>query len=89
MREYARAAFWFESAGRCSDATDRERRFAAFSRYRAGDDRVSLELWQALLESTDSPQMQELAEKMIARLEARIAAGASDGATGPDREPGL
>ena len=74
LQQYERAAFWFESAGRCSDATDRERRFAAFSRYRAGDDRVSLELWYALLESTDSPDMQELAVKMIDKLESRLQA---------------
>ena len=81
MQEYARAAFWFESAGRCSDATDRERRFAAFSHYRAGDDRVALELWYALLESTDSPQMQDLAVTMINKLEARLARTRSNQST--------
>ena len=89
MREYARAAFWFESAGQCSDATDKEKRFAAFSHYKAGDDRVSLALWYALLESTDSPQMQELAETMIGKLEARIAQGSQGGAERPRPEEGL
>ena len=72
MREYDRAAFWFESAGACSDASDKEQRFAAFARYKAGDDQVSLELWYSLLESTDSPDMQTLAVKMIKKLEARM-----------------
>lgn len=71
-RDYDRAALWFDFAGRCSDATDRERRFAAFAKHRAGDDAVSLELWKALLESTDNPQMKDLAEKMIKKLARQI-----------------
>lgn len=70
--DYERAAHWFEVAGRCSDATDKESRFAAFARYRAGDDRVSLELWKNLYETTDSPHMKELAEKMIEKLDKKI-----------------
>lgn len=70
--DYPRASYWFDVASRCADATDRERRFAAFSRFRMGDDRVSLELWLALQESTESPQMKELAEKMIQKLKNRI-----------------
>jgi hypothetical protein len=70
--DYLRAAHWFEMAGRCSDATDKESRFAAFARYRAGDDRVSLELWQNLYQTTDSPHMKELAVKMIEKLTRRI-----------------
>ncbi len=72
FRDFPRAAMWFEAAGRCPDATDRERRFAAFARYRSGDDRVSLELWRTLLESTESPQMQELALKMVQKLTRRL-----------------
>ncbi len=87
MHEYSRAAFWFESAGQCSDATDREKRFAAFSRYKAGDDKVSLELWITLLESTDSPQMQELAIKMIDKLEAKMSYGPPAPAAGYQQEP--
>ncbi len=71
-QDYPRAAHWFEMAGRCSDATARETRFAAFARYRAGDDRVSLALWKDLLANSASPQMQELAEKMIRKLERKI-----------------
>lgn len=70
--DYLRAAHWFEMAGKCPDATDKESRFAAFARYRAGDDRVSLELWKSLLQSTDSNHMKELAIKMIEKLTRRI-----------------
>ena len=48
------------------------RRFAAFARYRAGDDRVSLALWEDLLQTSQSPQMQELAEKMIRKLQRKL-----------------
>ncbi len=71
-KDYPRASFWFETAARCTDATDREKRFAAFARYQAGDDRVSLELWKSLLGSTENPQMIELARKMIAEISQRI-----------------
>lgn len=71
-RDYLRAAYWFEVAGRCSDATDKEPRFAAFARYRAGDDRVSLELWKNLYETTDSPHMRELAVMMMDKLTRKI-----------------
>jgi tetratricopeptide (TPR) repeat protein len=66
--DYDRAAHWFQMAGRCSDATDKETRFAAFAKFKSGDDRVSLALWKDLLETTDSPQMKGLAEKMINQL---------------------
>jgi hypothetical protein len=72
FRDFPRAAVWFEAAGRCPNATDRERRFAAFARYRAGDDGMSLELWRTMLESTESPQMQDLALKMVEKLTRRI-----------------
>ncbi len=71
-RDYPRAAHWFEMASRCSDATAREQRFAAFARYRAGDDRVSLALWEDLLQTSKSPQMQELAQKMIRKLQRKL-----------------
>ena len=67
--DFDRASFWFEAASRCSDATDRESRFAAFARYKAGDDAVSLELWKELRNATSSPDMQALADKMIKQLE--------------------
>lgn len=70
--DYPRASYWFEEAGRCSDATDKEPRFAAFARYKAGDDRVSLALWRNLFETTDSQQMKDLAVKMIEKLNRKI-----------------
>ena len=66
--DYLRAAHWFQTASECSDASDKEARFAAFARQKAGDDRVSLALWKNLYETTDSPQMKELAEKMMTKL---------------------
>jgi len=66
--DYDRAAYWFQMAGRCADATDKEARFAAFAKFKSGDDRVSLALWKDLFETTDSPQMKALAEKMINQL---------------------
>lgn len=74
FRDYQRAAVWFEAASRCPDGGETESRFAAFARYRAGDDRVSLDLWRELRRSTGNPQMQSLAEKMIAKLERRLKA---------------
>lgn len=80
FRDYPRAAVWFEAASRCPDGGETESRFAAFARYRAGDDRVSLDLWKELRRSTGNPQMQSLAEKMIAKLERRLKAQALYGA---------
>jgi hypothetical protein len=73
-QDYRRAAMWFEAAARCPDGTEMESRFAAFARHRAGDDTVSLELWKEMARSTASPQMRELAETMIARLEKHLEA---------------
>jgi tetratricopeptide (TPR) repeat protein len=73
-QDYLRSANWFEAAARCPDGGDTEARFAAFARYRAGDDRVSLELWKQMARSTESPQMLDLAEKMITKLERRLEA---------------
>lgn len=72
FHDYPRAALWFEAAARCPDGGDTEARFAAFARLRAGDENVSLELWRELARSTGSPQMRDLAEKMIAKLERRV-----------------
>ena len=63
--DFPRAAFWFKEAAKCSDATDLDRRFAAFSSYRSGNNLGSLELWYELHNSTDQPGMKKLAEKMI------------------------
>lgn len=74
FQDYRRSATWFEAAARCPDGGEMESRFAAFARYRAGDDRVSLELWKEMARSTDSPQMRELAEKMVVKLERKLEA---------------
>ena len=63
--DFSRAAFWFNTAAKCSDATDLERRFAAYTRYRSGDNLGSIQLWTDLYEQTDQPGMKKLAEKMI------------------------
>jgi len=73
-KDYRRAATWFEAAAKCPDGGEMEERFAAFARHRAGDDTVSLELWQEMARSTASPQMRELAETMIERLERHLEA---------------
>lgn len=72
QKDYPLAARWFEMAGECPDATEKEMRFAAFARHKAGDERVSLELWKELYKSTDSPQMKALAEKMIEKSVRKI-----------------
>ncbi|MBK7188227.1 MAG: hypothetical protein IPH86_05945 [bacterium] len=72
FQDYRRSATWFEAAARCPDGGETEARFAAFARYRAGDDRVSLELWKEMAASTESPQMRELAEKMVEKLERKL-----------------
>jgi len=63
--DFPRAAFWFNEAAECSDATDLDRRFAAYTRYRSGDNLGSIELWTDLYDQTDQPGMKKLAEKMI------------------------
>lgn len=86
-KDYPRASFWFEAAAKCSDSTDREKRFAAFARHRAGDERVSLELWKNLLESTDNPQMIDLSRKMIAEISAKLEARPLVGPQVPEVTP--
>ncbi len=63
--DFPRAAFWFNEAAECSDATDLDRRFAAYTRYRSGDNLGSIQLWTDLYDQTDQPGMKKLAEKMI------------------------
>jgi tetratricopeptide (TPR) repeat protein len=72
QKDFPLAARWFEMAADCPDATEKEMRFAAFARHKAGDERVSLELWKELYKSTDSPQMKALAEKMIEKSTRKI-----------------
>jgi len=86
QRDYARAAVWFDAASRAPDASDFTRRFAAFAHKRAGQLEVSYVLWRNLLDTTSDPNMRDLAERMMAKIEpvlrARAAADA-DGAAGP------
>ncbi len=91
QRDYARAAVWFEAAARAPDATDFARRFAAFARGRAGQVEVSLLLWRNLRDTTASPDMRDLAERMIAKCEeemrqTRAAAPAPARAEGVERD---
>ena len=70
--DFNRASFWYDQAAKCSDATDLERRFAAFSRYRSGDNLGSLELWQHMYQTTNQPSMEKLALKMIELIQEKI-----------------
>ncbi len=68
-RDFRRASVWFEQAAALPGASDFCRRFAAWSRRRAGDLEVSLVLWRNLLRTTDSEAMRRLAIDNIARCE--------------------
>ncbi len=70
--DFIRAAYWYDQATQCSDATDLERRFAAFSRYRSGDNLGSLDMWQQMYETTDQPSMEMLALKMIELIQGKM-----------------
>jgi tetratricopeptide (TPR) repeat protein len=65
LHEYTAAALWFEAAAALPGATDFSRRFAAFSRRRAGDLEGSLILWEHLGRTTESADMRELADRMV------------------------
>ena len=75
--DFARAAFWYDEAARCSDATDLELRFAAFSKYRSGDQMGSIVLWEDLYSNSDQPGMQLLALKMINLIKEKAKGGKS------------
>jgi hypothetical protein len=83
LRQYEVAAMWFDQAAACPGATDFCRRFAAFSKRRAGDWRGSLLLWEELRRTTDSEDMRELAQKMVEKcrqeIDAQQGAAASEG----------
>jgi len=71
-QDYERAAAWFAIAARCPEATDFARRFAAFSRQRAGNLEGSIALWRNLYETTSNPAMRDLALKMIGQCEEQL-----------------
>lgn len=76
--DFPRAAFWFKTAAKCSDATDLDRRFAAYSTYRTGNNLGSLQLWIDLYEMTDQPGMKKLAEKMINLIHENMATSGTE-----------
>lgn len=81
-RDYARAATWFDAAARAPDAGDFTRRFAAFAHKRAGQLEVSYVLWRNLHDTTSDPNMHDLAERMMAKIEPQLRARAATGASG-------
>ena len=87
--DFPRAAMWFNEAAKCSDSTDLERRFAAFSFYRSGDNLGSLELWFELYETTDQPGMKKLAEKMILIIHEKMQQSGTEVSSKPNfNQPG-
>jgi hypothetical protein len=82
-REFEIASRWFDAAAQLPGASDFCRRFAAWSAKRAGDLRGSLLLWENLRRTTDSPDMRELATRMVEQLEASLAGAPLPGETGP------
>ncbi len=83
LRRYDVASQWFEAAAALPGATDFCRRFAAFSRRRAGDQEGSMILWDNLRRTTDSPDMRQLAPRMGSKGRAVLAAAAPAAAAGP------
>lgn len=83
LREYVVASNWFEAAAELPGSTDFCRRFAAFSRRRAGDQQGSLILWEHLRRTTDSADMRELAETMIVKCQESLAGEPLPGTIGP------
>jgi hypothetical protein len=69
QRDYARAAVWFEAAARAPDASDFQRRFAAFAHKRAGQLEVSYALWRNLRDTSASPEMRDLGARMMTKIE--------------------
>ena len=67
--DYQIASRYLELASRMPNAPERARRFAAFVYQRAGEEDSAIRLWQAYKEYTDSPQLKEMAERYIRKLE--------------------
>jgi hypothetical protein len=74
LRQFEPAAMWFDQAAACPGASDFCRRFAAFSKRRAGDPQGSLILWEELGRTTDSEDMRELAATMAEKCRQELAA---------------
>jgi hypothetical protein len=67
-----KAAEWFRMAAMKPDAPDRAKNFAAFVTSRAGDLRVSLELWKFVATTTANPETRLKAESYIEELQAAV-----------------
>lgn len=67
-----KAAAWFREAAQKPDAPDRAKNFAAFVTSRAGDLKVSLELWKFVANTTENPEVRRKAEEYIAELQAAV-----------------
>lgn len=88
LREYQVASRWFEAASHLPGASDFCRRFAAFSRQRGGDLEGSLILWEHLRHTTESPDMRDLAERMIEQGLQTLPGAPPPGAVGPPTPSG-
>lgn len=66
------ASRWFEVSARKPDAPDVAKRFAAFVASRAGDLKVSYELWRFVAETTHNPDMRKKALEYMGELQAAI-----------------
>lgn len=87
LREYQAAAGWFAAAAALPGANDFCQRFAAFSRSRAGDLEGSLLLWDNLRRTTRSPEMRELAERMVEQCRLGLQGAPRAGFVGPPAPP--
>ncbi|RKZ06759.1 hypothetical protein DRQ32_10790, partial [bacterium] len=67
-----KAARWFRIAASKPDAPDRAKNFAAFVTSRAGDLKVSLELWKFVANTTKNPEVRIKAEAYIEELQAAV-----------------
>jgi hypothetical protein len=82
-RDFVAASLWFEAAASLPGASDFCRRFAAFARRRGGDMEGSLILWENLRRTTESADMRQLAEEMIAKCQTSLAGQPLPGQVGP------
>jgi hypothetical protein len=88
LREYSVASLWFEAAAQKPGATDFCRRFAAFSKRRAGDLEGSLILWEHLGRTTESADMRELAERMVEQCREALQGKPLENVIGPPAPSG-
>lgn len=82
-RQFDRASFWFAAAAEKPGATDFCRRFAAWSANRDGDLLGALYLWENLRQTTDNPDMRDLATRQVEQIEAILNGAPMPGQVGP------